>query len=170
MALSSTSFKPGNQMFNRERLTGRPEYWTPERIDEIIVSLGEWVQKEDSISMSGWRGYNSMSRQSMDYVRRISPVFSTTYEAAREIVANRLAQKTGNGVHSSVFNLLTPVYDWEVKAHEIEMATIKANTQAEENKEKADAAKQNMERFADQVLSASDRKIADKSIKADTKS
>lgn len=149
---NATSFKPGHQMFDRDKL-GCNEYWTEEKIQELIVSLGDWVQKDDSISMAGWRGYNTITQRALTYVRDKSPIFREVYECARQIVANRLANKTGDKVHSSVFNMLTPVYDWEVKAHQIEMATLKSHVEDDKKKNDAELAYQTMRDFMDQVKS-----------------
>jgi len=134
MAKSSTSFKPGNKCFNMERLKNcaRPEYWTVERIQELIDSLNEWSQKDDSITMAGWRGYNSVPLQTVEYLKEKSAVFADSYETCRSIVSNRLAQRTGQGgVHSSVLNMLMPVYDKDVKNHQIDMIKAKSKADAE---------------------------------------
>jgi|SRR5579863_2476597 len=159
---NKTSFKPGNQMFDREKL-GAPEYWTEERIDDLITNLGEWVQKDESISMAGWRGYNTITRSSLDHIRLKSPVFARAYECAREIIAGRLAEKTGNGVHSSVFNMLTPVYDSEVRAYEAE----KSSRDSDNRKQELGASIDNMTKFNNQI---SARRIAESNINPEQKS
>lgn len=134
MAKSSTSFKPGNKCFNLERLKGTTVYWTDEKINELIASLEIWMQKNESISMAGWRGEESLIKQTVDYLKEKSPVFRASYEIARLIVANRIVEKTGNGgVHSSVLNMLMPIYDPEVKEHQIEMIKEKSNAESAAN-------------------------------------
>jgi hypothetical protein len=131
MPRSDTQFKVGNKCFKRERLTGRPAYWTDAKIEEVIDSLQKWMVKDDSITMAGWRGEESITRDVIDHVKKKSAVFSRTYEIARQIVADRIAKKTGNGLHSAVCNLLLPVYDGDVKDHQIEMIKARSNADAD---------------------------------------
>jgi len=151
-----------------------PAHFTDDDAHVLGKELLEWMSKEDDnpdsdvVHLSEWyseikgidpRHFEALCRREC---------FLGYYEKARKWMGKRLMKN--KNLHSSYGNRFLAVYFKELKEHEIEMATIKANTQADSDKEKADAARQNMERFADQVLSSSDKKMADKSIKAETKS
>lgn len=150
MALSSTSFKPGNRAYDLSKM-GRPEYWTDEKIEDLLVKLDEWVEKDASICMAGFRGQFSLTPDIMNHIRKKSPVFAHAYTNAQQIVANRMAEKLGNGVHQAHYNKYQSVYDSELKEHEKEMASIKAASQEEEAREKTIGALKMNERILNQV-------------------
>ena len=134
MAKSSTSFKLGNTMFHREKL-GTFEYWTEENINKEILGLLEWVEREDSICMSGWRGENSITMRAVYYLIDKSPVFRDSYELARAIVANRLATKVGGKVHQVHYNKYQSYYDGEIGDYEKTIALIKQTIEEDVKKQ-----------------------------------
>lgn len=133
-------FKPGNRMYDLTQI-GRPEYWTEDKIQEMIAKLDLWLKKEDSICMAGFRGENSLTPDVMDNLKKKSTVFARMYKNAQQIVANRMAVKLGNGVHQAHYNKYQSVYDSELKEHEKEMMAVKAAAVEEEQKSKEVAAK-----------------------------
>ena len=120
-----------------------------------IVHLSEWYSEVKGIDP---RHFEALCRREC---------FLGYYEKARKWMGKRLMKN--KNLHSSYGNRFLAVYFKELKEHEIEMATIKANTEAQQKDEAADRATKTMIALAEQVQS-SDRKIADKSIKAETKS
>lgn len=134
--------------------------------DEEAIALGEellvWMQDQDNdpnsdiVHLSEWysevkgidpRHYELMCRREC---------FRAYYEKARKWMGKRLMKN--KTLHSSYGNRFLAVYFSELKQHEIEMATIKANTEAESKKEQMDAQQKNMELLNRQL---SDRNIAD---------
>lgn len=166
---NSTSFKPGHKMFNLEKL-GALEYWTEEKINEEIQSLYEWVQRDDSVCMAGWRGERSISHRALMYLKDKNAIFRDTYGLAQTIVANRLAQKQGDTVHVNCFNRYQGVYDHELKEHDKEMANIKAQSKADQDAEEAKRAYEMMQKLSNQFPSDEERKIAESKISAEAKS
>lgn len=154
-------FKPGNRMYDLT-LIGRPEYWTEEKIEEMINKLEVWLSKEDSICMAGFRGENSLTPDVMENLKKKSTVFARMYKNAQQIIANRMAVKLGNGVHQAHYNKYQSVYDSELKEHEKEMMAAKEASQEEERKRITEAGKLGINLILDQMQSyRSDRNIED---------
>jgi hypothetical protein len=152
MADNKGWFKPGNRMYDLTQI-GRPEYWTEEKIDEMIDKLEIWLKKDDSICLAGFRGENSLTPDVMENLKRKSTVFARMYKNAQQIVANRMAMKLGNGVHQAHYNKYQSCYDSELKQHDKEMITAaaKAEAQEEDQKEKEKIAKEVSDRVMEQL-------------------
>lgn len=161
MGANQTSFKPGNKAYDLSQM-GRPEYWTEEKIEGLVIKLHDWLEKDDSICMAGFRGENSLTPNVMDHIRKKSAVFSSAYKNAQQIVANRMAVKLGNGVHQAHYNKYQSCYDSELKEHEKEMMAAKEASQEEERKRITEAGKLGINLILDQMQSyRSDRNIED---------
>lgn len=151
-----------------------PEHYT----DEEVVLLGErfiqWMEdqdndpKSDVVHLSEWYSevIGMAPSQYQNLTRRAC--FSFYHERACRWMGKRLMKS--KHLQASYGNRFLAIYFGEIKEHEIEMATIKANSQAEQDKEKAESAKQSMKQFADQIVSSSDRKIANNNINPEQKS
>lgn len=150
MAKSSTSFQPGNKMFNLEKL-GTLEYWTEEKIREEILGLIEWCQRDDAICMAGWRSENSVSLRAITYLREKSAVFREAYDSARAVVANRLATKVGGKVHQVHYNKYQSCYDGEIGEYEKSMALIKQTVEEDAKKAAKEEAKETLSLLHDQL-------------------
>ncbi len=127
---NATSFKPGNIYAQMIRDNGRPEFWTEEKAIEIADKLNEWMIREDSICLAGFRSEEALTLQNISKLKIKSPVFRDAYELAQATVANRLAQNAGKGVHVVHYNKYQAAYDPEIRGHEIEMITEKAKAEA----------------------------------------
>lgn len=119
---NETSFKAGNQMWKLRTRHGKPEYWTTEKIEEIIDALAIWMEKEDSIVMSGYRSEIGITYQTMVMLKEKSPDFKYIYELACEKVATRLAQKVGKKVHHVHYTRYIGIYDRELREAEKQMS------------------------------------------------
>jgi hypothetical protein len=124
-------FEKTDKPLDRYAKMGRPEFWTADRISGVISDLEEWVKKDDSICMAGFRADYYLTKDVIHSIRTKSNDFSRAYANAQQKVAERLAKQTGKGAHPSVFNKYAAVYDSDLKDHEIEMVKIKSKADAE---------------------------------------
>lgn len=125
-------FSSSDTPLQKQAKVGAPTQWTEERINNVILDLIEWAEKDDSICLAGFRADYYLSKRQMQVLRDKSPLFACSYELAQLKVAERLAKMTGKTVHQAVFNKYQTAYDSELMAHEIEMSHALAQKKQEE--------------------------------------
>lgn len=111
MAVSSTSFKPGN----RANPAGRPSEYS---IDEMADKLFEWSLKESSYMLTEFTDQNDLSLQKLSFWANKDSRFRETLE----IVKARIACRRERYVHldklePSVFRQYQRMYDYMLNEH-----------------------------------------------------
>lgn len=147
MAKTSTSFKEGNRFWELVKNAGRPAYWTEERIDELIVQLGEWADRPTSIIIAGFKAEYGITDDMLQHIKNRSADFAKAYHLTKQKLAERISQQCGKKVHQAHYNRCISMYDTEMKYHEIEMTNVKAQAEAAAKAEIEEKARASMLEF-----------------------
>jgi hypothetical protein len=130
----ATRFQKGNDIWKHAQNAGRPERWTVEETCALSANLLEWMDRDDSICLSGFIGDNYITFQTIQYLTNKFPEFLYIYNIARNKIANRLATRVGKSVHVVHYNRYQATYDDSLKSYDKEMMTAKTQLDNEEQK------------------------------------